>query len=245
MPGDLRPLYPPSWVLVIGSLAVGFHLFNAVLTTLHVSSGPWVTRLVSGGISPATPPPFTEWIGVNVTDWYNHALKVNHHFHFDSNKQEQLEITLDAVVKDAAGRIVARQRLPDPEANIFVQQRQSLLARQLVDASSPPPQGVVLAPAGQELPTLYWWQPEGERFTRLMRGNANTVPRNQPTLEQPTDTALIAARALGRYLRHAYGAPTVELSRTWRDPVPPSVLFMPTDPEVPRPNVSSYGELPR
>jgi hypothetical protein len=243
MSRESMPAGLPRGIIVLASIAIAFHLFNALIAVIHVRSGPWLAPIPGG--SPAEPPPFSVWIGENVAEPYNQLFKVNDNFHFASNRQEMQEISFEAVVKDSSGKVVARRRMPDPDANPFVFQRQQLLARYLIDAPMDVAQGVVIAPPGQTLPTLYWWHSESERHSVLRSGDANTVPRNQE-LMKPSDTAFAALRSYGRYLRRVHGAASVEVMRTWRNPILPTVLFAPEPlgPDLFRPNTSSYGELP-
>jgi hypothetical protein len=241
MPRDRAATVLPRWVIVLGSLAIGFHLFNALLSTLNVRSGPWVTNV---GPSPAEPPPFAAIIGDALTVPYNRLVKVNHNFHFDSNRQEIQEITFEARLRDSSGKVIDTQKIPEPEANAFVRQRQWLLAQRLGgDEPVPPVQGVVLAPPGQELPAMYWWQEEHPRLLKLYKGNANTIPRN-PQLMQPSEASFIAVRSYARYVKRLHGASAVEIMRTWRDPVMPTILFAPEppSPDILKPFQSSYGE---
>jgi hypothetical protein len=71
------------------------------------------------------------------------------------------------------------------------------------------------------------------------------VPRDHP-VEQPSEWALLLARAYGRYLCRTHGAAKVELVRHSRGPIPPAVLFIDN---VPAGNfdelLSNFGDYPR
>ena len=237
-----EPVWPPMWAMVLGSLAIGIHLLLAFIMTLNVPSGPWPTP--QGG-STAEAPPFALTIGRNLAMPYQTAIRSNSTFRFSSIRQEQLDISFEAKLKDDKGTITGKIIFPDPGAPASIQYRQKLLAQQLGnDEPLPPQQGVILAPEGKQLPTLHWWQQDGDRQYVLKQENANAVPRNQQFM-QPSVSQLIVVKSFSRFLARHHAAAKVEINRIWYDPIMPMVLITDTPPTSDdlRRYSSSYGEL--
>lgn len=243
MPKEISQKLPPTWAMILGSVAILCHFICALISALNSNSGPW--PLPNNIVSMADPPQFAFTAGEMVSGYYQRILKNTSAFRFTSIKQEVNEIMFDAVIRDANGVVVAKRSIPDPEAPEAIRYRQRLLAQQLGnDIPLPPPEGVIIAPAGQKLPTLRWWQPENDRNFILRQDNPNAVPRNQE-FRQPNPWQFIVAKSYARYLSRQYANSKIELRRYWYDPVFPMVLIENTPPtaDILRRFQSSYGEL--
>lgn len=240
---ESQPALPPTWVMLLGSVLIMFHLSCALITALGASSGPWP---VQGETYEGIPPRFTRTPKDLIADNYQRLLKATYHFHFGSIKQEVQEISFDAILRDDKGAVVGKRVFPDPEASSAIRYRQQMLAQKLSDDIPLPPQtGIVIAPAGQTLPTLQWWSPDGERRSVLKQDNPNAVPRNQ-NLMQPSTWQYLVAKSYERYLKRQTSQPKIEIIRTWYNPVMP--VFMIDERMSPSPEMlfryqSSYGEL--
>lgn len=234
---------PPTWMMVLGSLAIAIHLLLAFIMTLNEPSGPWP---VDGAGIPADPPRFVREIGNYwLTNLYHNSVRSNHSFHFSSNRQEGQEISFDGLIKDDKGTVIKKVSIPDPEAPSSIQVRQRLLAQQLGnDEPLPPQQGVIIAAPGKELEPIRWWHQEADRRYILKTENPNAVPRNQSFMH-PTDAQLIIARSYSRFLSRQNAGAKVELTRSWYNPIMPMVLVNDPPPNAAdlRHFSSSYGEL--
>jgi hypothetical protein len=232
----------PNWVIWLGSAAVLFHLAAVATTALDAPSGPWVSPM---GPTNSPAPAFAAHLSREATGPYCRLIKMSNSFHFASNRLETQEIAFRAVLKDAGGKVVEERRFPNPQANSAIQYRQKLLASQLGNDEPLPPQlGIIIPPPGQELPKLRWWQIEGEKRLKLVQDSPNAAPRNQQ-LMQPSAWSFLAVRSYVRHLTSAHDAASVEIVRTWHDPVLPMLLYnrqMP-DRETLRNFQSSYGDL--
>lgn len=242
MQRENEPAWPPTWLMVVGSLAIAIHLFLAFFMTLNVPSGPWATPQ---GAMPALAPAFANTIGSSFALPYQSVLRSNSTFRFSSMRQEQLDLTFEALLKDDKGTVTRKISYPDPTAPSSIQYRQKLLAQQLGnDEPLPPQQSVIIAAPGEQLPTLRWWQQDGDRRYVLKQDNPNAVPRNQQFM-QPSQAQMIVAKSYARFLARHHAAPKVEIQRSWYDPIMPMVLINqdpPTADELRR-FMSSYGEL--
>lgn len=242
-PAKILSGMPPTWMMVLGSVAIALHLLLAFILTLNQPSGPWP---VQGAGLPADPPRFVSGIGNHwLTNLYHNTVRSNHSFHFSSNRQEGQEISFDGLIKDDKGTVIKKISIPDPEAPSSIQVRQRLLAQQLgSDEPLPPQTGVIIAPAGKELEPVRWWHQDADRRFILKTENPNAVPRNQSFMH-PTDAQLIIARAYSRFLSRQNAGARVELNRNWYDPILPMVLVNDPPPNAAdlRHFSSSYGEL--
>lgn len=236
---------PPKWVMVLGSIAILFHLFCAFITPLFMTSGPW--PIPGGGSVEWLAPEFAITAGSAIAEPYRQALKSTYHFRFPSIKQEQLEISMEVILRNAAGTVTARRTFPDPEAPASIRFRQMLMVQQLGnDIPMDPQAGVKLAAPGQTLPKLRWWQSDGERHMVLKEADPNEVPRNQSFMT-PSPIQYTVAKSFARYLARNNAQQKVELVRAWHDPLLPMVLIQNEAPtaDLIRPFQSSYGELPQ
>ncbi len=240
------PVLPPTWVMVLGSVLVLLHLYCAAASALNVVSGPWA---LPGGnaTSEADAAPFATaaWRAFDFANNYQQYVKVTFPFRFNSLRQEGLEINAELIQRDDAGKVIGRQKFPDPEASSAIQYRQRLLAQQLGnDIPLPPQQSVIIAAPGQKLPTVRYWVNESDHKLVLKEQDPNEVPRNQNFM-QPNNWQYIVAKAYVRHMQRQQPNAKVELLRSWYDPVNPTVLYEQTapSPEIFRGFTSSYGEL--
>jgi hypothetical protein len=240
------PVLPPTWVMVLGSVLVLLHFYCAAASALNVYSGPWVWA-TENATSDADAAPFVTaaWRAFDMAKNYQQYVKVTGPFRFASLKQEDLEISAELVLRDATGKIITRQKLPDPEASTAIQYRQRWLAHQLGnDVPLPPQESIIIAAPGQKLPVVRYWVNESDHRLVLKEADPNTVPRNQ-TFRQPSFGQYIMAKSFVRHKQRQYPDAKVELLRSWYNPINPTVLYEETSPsaEILRGFTSSYGEL--
>lgn len=234
----------PGWVALFASAAIVWHLLAIFIAALDAPSGPWHTPM---GPQRFEPPAFAFQIAEHLTLPYALATKVAGSYRFESNRLEMPDIGFEARVRDAQGRVVAQRRFPEEGAPAQVRSRQQMLAYWLqFDRPLPPPQSVLLAPPGGEVPKARWWEPDGERRMRLLQDDANAVPRNRPVME-PTPTAFKLASAYARHLCRQHGGERAEIVRLYREPVPPTVLLQEQPPTADdlRGYQATYGDLPK
>lgn len=239
------PPLPSAWIMVIGSALILFHLFCALITTLFMSSGPW--PIPGGGSAEWLAPEFAITAGTTIAEPYQRVFKNTHAFRFPSIKQEGLEITMEVVLRDATGTVTSKHSFPAPEAPASVRYRQLVLAQQLGnDMPLPPQTGVIIAPAGEKLPTVRWWHQEADRRMVLKEADPNTVPRNQSFMT-PSPFQYIVAKSFARFLGRQHPGQKVEIIRAWHEPILPMVLLDrdPPTSDILRQFQSSYGELPQ
>jgi hypothetical protein len=233
-----RPL--PRFLVVLASLALGFHLFAIVILVLSAQSGPWPTAF---GSSPALGPHFAGTINNNVTmRYYLEPLRMTHNYHFESNNTDVPQIYFEARLKDRDGNPVATVKYPEERANFWVRHRQSLLAQGL-GGDQP-----VQAPRVERLPSpkvkiwhlleekardkLFDAQSEDVatyRLASVFEHHLKDVLRDRPA-SRPNEWALLVAKSYMRHLCREHGAASGELIRVSRGPVPPEALLLPEPP---------------
>src|SRR5262249_27315080 len=158
-------------------------------------------------------------------------LRLTHNYHFASNRPEQNGVRLEIRLKDEAKNEIGMLEIPNRRANPWVRHRQSVLARALGDDQPvPPPQGEVVAPPGQKLPTVQIWREVTPRNLKIEEVDINHVPRER-TVVQPSERSLVKARAYARYLCRAHGAASAQIIRHHREPVLSGMVFLPQIPE--------------
>jgi hypothetical protein len=237
----------PRWVVLLGSVAICLHLGAVGINLLASTSGPWPGP--EGGAVPAKAPDFATELNQFGEPAYLSLVKINPNYqlslyHFDSNRTGGQGVYFTATVKDEAGKIIKRIRIPDPDANPWVAHRQQQLAAQLAfDEPVPQRQGDKLAPKGQEEKTISYWQGSGRNFKLVM------VPESdQPStpIMRPSKLSLRLAQSYARFLCREYGGATAEIIRHNRDIIPPSVLWQGPPPEAAfQDGIYNFGELPR
>jgi hypothetical protein len=234
---------PPRWLVVVGSLAIGYHLLAVTLGALAAPSGPWPTP-DGGGLS--TPPQFAWSTNQVLSAEYLKEIKLAYHYHFGSNRPGAPDAFLEVRLKDSAGAELKTVRLPDSQANPWARFRQSVLARRLADDEPvPPPQSEVIAAPHRQVPSVQIWEPAEKGKLALVKKPVHLVPRDRPVF-RPSDWSLLLARSYARHLCQVHGAATAEIVRHTHDPVPPAVLGEEGVPEDAFSElISNFGELPR
>src|SRR5262245_54737127 len=142
-----RPL--PRWLILGGSLALGFHLFAIGILVLAAPSGPWQTQF---GPSMALAPQFAGAINQVTTGYYLEPLALTHNYHLATNRTGLPAVYFEVRLFDAKGNQVKTVTVPDKRANFWVRHRQELLAQGLADDQPvQPPRGEVIAAPGEKL----------------------------------------------------------------------------------------------
>jgi hypothetical protein len=233
----------PPWLVWLGSAAVAAHLFALIVLVLAAPSGPWPTAF---GASTAVAPPFAQSLSEISTRHYLAPLKMTHNYHFTTNRPAAPEVYLEVRLKDEAGNLLTTVRVPDEGANFWARHRQLLLAQALGDDQPVEARpGETIPAPNQQVRTVEFWKPGGDRVLRLTREPEHLIPRDRP-VSRPSEWSLVLARSYVRHLCRAHGAASGELIRHSREPILPAVLFMEEPPagafeEL----VSNFGELPR
>jgi hypothetical protein len=242
---------PPRWLVVVGSTAILYHLAAITLPVLDMRSGPWPSGY-------AEAPAFAHSARALYT-LHGMYLRIVHSFDFPTNRPSDLPgVELEVRLKDADGNVSRTLHFPDPKANLWVRQRQELLARNLApDQPLEPPGAELLAAPGQKVPTVSFWTlpnelssdadkppSNGEKIQlHLQTVDYNHIPRNRQ-LMKPTDWALVLQRSYARYLCRKYGAVSAEVLRHTREPVAPAVLFgNELPPSALEDLIASFGEV--
>ena len=253
-----QPLSPsggelPRWLVLVGSAAILYHLTAITLPILDMKSGPW-----PGGFAEA--PAFAHSLR-DISTVHGKYLRIAHSYDFPSNRPSDLPgVEFEVRLRDAKGDVFQTLHFPDPQANLWVRQRQDLLARNFApDQPLEQPRAEILAAPGQKLPTVSFWalpnefganagNPSVNNFPEnvplhLQTMDYNNVPRNRQ-LMKPTDWALLLERSYARYLCRKYNAASAEVLRHTREPVSPAVLFgNPMPPNTLEDLVTSFGEV--
>jgi hypothetical protein len=230
----------PRWLVVLGSLVIGFHFFALVSCALATTSGPW-----SGmeGPAPASPPQFAMTIGTSVAP-YLRTLRMTHTYRFSTNRPIQTAARLEVRLKDGRGE-ERTLTIPDPNANYWVRYRQAMLVRELTDDMPVmPPQGGEKIPApNREVPRVKIWDITEPHKLAIREVEENLIPRDRPVM-RPSDWSLLLARAYARHLCRTHGAASAQLTRVTREPISPIVLSGENVPQDAfEPLISNFGEL--
>jgi hypothetical protein len=239
-----RPL-PPALIWA-GSAVIAFHFFAILMLVLAAQSGPWAT--VHFGDTPAEGPMFAGKINATLAPVYLQPLRMNHNYHFMSNRVAMPEIFFEARLKDEQGNVTTL-KFPDPGANWWIRHRQGLLAMGLGDDMPvQTPRSEVIPAPGQKMRTVMVWAPvQGDSNLRLQTMEEHLVPKDRPVF-RPSPWALLLAHSYSRYLCRAHGAASVELIRHSKDQVIPAILFLDEDkipPDTYNELVCSFGEYRR
>jgi hypothetical protein len=242
-----RPLPEPSrtprWLIALASVAIVFHLSAVLVRALAAPSGPWPTP--QGGTI-AGPPPFALALYQWLPGDYLKALQMTHNYHFPTNRPGLPAVSFEVHLKDAAGKELAAVTVPDPNANVWLRHRQTLLAAALgLDEPVMPPQMEAIPAPNRAAPSVALWEmvPNTANRLELKRVPEHLIPRDRPVLK-PSDVSMVFVRSYARYLCRTHGAASAQVVRHHRDPIPPDVLFgdnVPADAfdEV----TSNFGEL--
>jgi hypothetical protein len=238
-----NPVVPvPRWLIIVGSVAIVFHLSAVIVGALAAPSGPWPSM---EGRSMATPPQFAFSIQQQLTG-YLKAVHMTHNYHFADNNPSMPGIYFEARLKDDKGAEIATLKFPDDNANRWLRHRQLLLARVLGDDQpAMPPQSESVPAPGQKVPTIEVWEMVEPQKLKLETKPQHLLPRNQMSI-RPSEWSMLAVKSYARYLGRTHGAKTVEIIRHSKDPYPPMVLYTDNLPQGAFEElVSNFGELPR
>src|SRR5258708_2907068 len=103
----------PRWVMIVGSIAIVFHLLAIASGAMNSqSSPPWLSD--ESRIPPT--PPFAQSLYEQFEPAYLKPLVLGQNYHFASNEPRLPEVYFVAKLKDAEGREMAVIRIPDPDA---------------------------------------------------------------------------------------------------------------------------------
>jgi hypothetical protein len=211
----------PRWLILVGSLAIAFHLLMVGFGALAAPSGPWVQN--EGQI---LMPPRLAFLVVSSesVQTYLKAIRMTADYHFPSNVTWLPGVYLEVRLKDEEGKEVAKVKMPDDNANPWVRHRQLLLAQQLRNDEpiTRSPSEVIAAP-GQKVPRVQFWEPDGPNRLKLKTTDINQVPLDRQVLG-PSDWMFLLARSYARYLCRTHGAVRAEIIRHHQDPIRPFVL---------------------
>jgi hypothetical protein len=237
-----KPTVRP-FVVFLASLAIVAHLGTVGLHALEAPSGPWPAP---EGMDLAGPPAFAQaWYGRLAQD-YLKLVKFTDNYHFPSDHAAAPGVSAEIQLKDAKGEPVATVRLPDPDANSWVRQRQMLLVQQLApDQPVAPLPGEFVPAPNQEVRRVPIWEPEkpGAPLLRLEQTPEHLIPRGRMVFG-PTPWSLVLVRSYARYLCRTHGAASAEVVRHTRLPMPPNA-FLNGEPPPDAFNdlIASYGNL--
>jgi hypothetical protein len=237
MPTPVNPsaVRVPTWIIVLGSIAICFHFGVVGFNVLAARSGPW------GDNGMADPPPFALLFNRLTGPTYLLPLRMTHNYHFLSNHPASPGVFLEAKLKDEDGKVITTVRLPDPEANAYVRHYQELLVRNLAtDEPVQPPEGERVGPHGS-LRTVKYWDRAADGTLKIKSVSELEVPRGRPVF-RPSNWSLVLTRSFGRHLLHRHGAASVQLLRHTRDAVPPQVLFE-REGGLPEELIADFGEF--
>ena len=238
-----NPAPLPTWLVVLGSLAVAGHFLVFGASVLAHRSGPWMTP---NGPDTAEPPTFAWSLDEVTRPNYLRPLKLTHNYHFMTNRAEMPGIWFEVRLKDESGAVKETLRFPEPDTNPWVRHRQELLARHLLeDRPVPPPAGEAVAAPGRQVQTVQYWDMGPNQTLSLRRVAEHRVPRDRPVW-QPSELSLTLARSYARYLCRTHGAASAEIVRHSKDPLSPVVLFQrDVPPGLTEEFVASFGEMSR
>jgi hypothetical protein len=235
-PGDSNL---PTWLIVVGSVAVVYHLAAIVVPILDTPSGPWITPM---GRAMDDPPHFAHSAS-GLSTLHGKYLRIAHSYHFMTNRPgDNPGVEFEVRLRNEDGAVTETLHFPDPKANPWVRYRQELLASGLApDLPVQQTGGEVIAAAGGKVPEVsYWALPEDTPVTpgtnpmqvardrkvqlQLVSVDQNLVPRTREVM-RPNDWTLVLVRAYTRHLCRLHGAATAEIVRHTREPVTPAPLF--------------------
>ncbi len=250
---------PPTWLIVVGSAAILFHLAAIIIPILDTPSGPWA---MPDGRNVADAPMFAHSAN-GLATLHAESLRIAHSYHFVTDHPGDLPgVEFLVRLKDADGKPLSTLRFPDPQANPWVRHRQRLLASALApDFPVAPPGGEVIAAPGGKVPTFDIWLLLEERIPgiatpalsealadpkvqlKLQTVPQHLVPRNRQVM-RPSEWSVLLARSYCRYLCRKHDAASAEIIRLTREPVSPLVLNS-NDPKNPafEDLVASFGEV--
>jgi hypothetical protein len=238
-PGDRVP----RWLVLLGSLVIGFHLTSVVFGALAAPSGPWPTP---DGRDTFTRPQFAFSAYRAVGLDYLSGLKLANNYHFPGTRPGLLGVYLEIRLKDEKGQPIATLHFPEDNVNTWVRHGQAVMARGLTDDQPiAPPMTETVAPPNQQVRTVPIWDIVENNHLRLKEVPEHLIPRDRP-VQQPSEVVLLLTRSVTRYLCRTHGAASAEVIRHTQVPISPAVLFMDNvQPGAFDELISNFGELPR
>lgn len=229
----------PRWLIILGSVAIAFHV-SAVAVSALAAYGPFSPMTEA----PMPPPQFA--ITANaVTGPYLNAIKFTHDYHFRTNQPDLPGVKFEVRLKDDSGKEIATLQFPDAQANGWVAQRQTLLARNLGnDLMAAPPQSEVIAAPNQEAEIVRIWEPFEQSRQQIKSVASHLIPRDR-MVWQPAEWSILTARAYARHLCRVHDAASASVIRTHQEPYRPMILFTETPPPAGEfdPTASDFGDI--
>jgi hypothetical protein len=222
------PAELPRWVVLGGSALIAFHLLALVILVLSAPSGPWPSPF---GTSQAIGPAFADSIAAYTTRYYLQPLQLTHNYHFLGNRTEMPDVKFEVSLQDESGHSVATVTVPAAGTNPWLRFRHHLLAQGLGgDEPMEAPRGEMIPAPGQQMQKIKIWDSApGSNRLEIRSVPLHLVPKDHP-ISRPSDWSLILARSYQRYLCRQHGAAKAELIRHSRQPLVPSLMFMPDFP---------------
>ncbi len=236
-----RPFKSPGpLVIILSSIAILVHLVAVTLHALAAPSGPWPGM---EGMNMGAPPVFARALDEPLGR-YLKPLRLDHTFHYAGNSPMAPGVFLEVRLKDAKKETIKTVRLPEPGANAWVRNLETLFVRELVpDRPVMPPQGELVPAPHQQVRTVPIWDVAGEERLQLRETPEHLIPRNRQVFG-PSDWSLVLVRSYARYLCRQHGAASAEVLRHSRETIPASALLMgPPPPAAFNELVVSYGDI--
>jgi hypothetical protein len=227
--------------MVVGSLAILFHLGAVIVHALAAPSGLWPSM---DGPTLAGPPAFAQSLDESFAPAYLKPLKLTHNYHFAGNHPVAPGVFIEVKLKNAQGEMLSTVTWPDPAANAWVRSMQAVFVQAMVpDQPIAPPQGEAVPAPGQQPKMVGIW--EGDQSLRLSQVPEHLIPRNRPVYS-PTDWSLVLVHSCARYLCRTHGAASAEVIRHSREALSPLSLLMGPPPPLAFPDlIASYGDISR
>jgi hypothetical protein len=234
--------------VVLASAPIVYHLGAVLLGAVVAPSGPWP----GGPDGPliAVPPP----TAVTVHDYagtrrYLQAIGQTHDYHFGSNRVGNPDAWLEIVLEDEGRLPIKTIRFPDPNAPLFVRQRQARLIRWLVEDQpvALPMGGERIFPPGKLPPLVPFWERDTTRPRHLVlsRVPEPEVPRDG-MVPRPSPFSMIVIRSIARHACRIHKAANARVVRHSREALSPEALLEPRAiPENIDDLISDYGRASR
>jgi hypothetical protein len=231
-----KPL--PRWAVLLGSIAVAFHLFLLLIHVIAAESGPWLTQ---DGPTPAGPPYFAALINSRMYKYFQ-TLHLTHNYHFASNQTDTPAVVFEVKLKDRKGKELETVKFPQEKANFWVRHRQSMLAKSLGDDQP------VQAPRTNAQPPRLFTIWNGEATLKVEEVPDYKMSRDRP-LFRPSKWSMLLAKSYARYAARTYAsryddAVSIEVIRRSRNPIRPEALVAGEAVGMLDEMVSSFGEFP-
>jgi hypothetical protein len=215
----------PRWIVLVGSLAIAFHLFSVAIAALAGESGPWPNMEGAGGL-PSPPPQFANYVNEWTMQHYMKHIMMTHNDHFTSNRPGLPAVYIEVKLKDEAGQEIKTLKFPQDDVNYWVHHRQMQLANALGnDIPVENQQGEVIPAPNRPPPSITYWDMAENQKLKLVTKPLHEIPRDR-TVWRPSQWSMLLARSYGRYMCRTNNATSVEITRHFKQPMPPAVLFM-------------------